>query len=221
MKAETSDRAIEGAVARELEWDPNVGAVHVGVSANDGAVVLTGTVSSYAERLAAAKAAERVYGVRAVADELEVRLGDAVETSDEQITETISRQLEANVVVPGGVKAEVKDGRVTLRGTMEWGFQRDAAERPIEHMRGVYDVSNLIAVKAKGQPQAGDLERLVHEAIERMADLDARSIGVTVRSGTVNLHGHVHSLAERRIAERVAEAAPGVRKVTNDLVVSP
>jgi osmotically-inducible protein OsmY len=221
MKAETSDRAIEGSVARELQWDPKVGAAHVSVSAKNGAVVLTGNVSSYAERLAAVRAAERVYGVRAVADEIEVRLGDAVETSDGQIAETISRQLAASAVVPATVKVEVKDGRVTLRGTVESPHQHDAAERPIEYLRGVYSVRNLIAVKAQGKPQADEIERLVHEAIGRMADLDARSIGVAVRNGTVNLHGHVHSLAERRIAERVAAAASGVRKVTNELAVTP
>jgi osmotically-inducible protein OsmY len=221
MKAGTTDRTIEEAVMLELDWDPEVNAGHVAVSAKDGAVVLTGYTPSYAERRAAVRAAERVYGVRAVADELAVKLADASVCSDAEVAETISRQLQANTVVPDTVKVEVRDGHVTLRGSVEFSHQRDAAERPIDLVRGVYGVRNLIAIKPPRKAKAGEIERRVHEAIGRMADLDARSIGVAVRNGTVHLHGHVHSLAERRTAERAAASAPGVRQVNNDIDVTP
>lgn len=131
------------------------------------------------------------------------------------------RQLRSNPVVPDTVKSEVHNGDVTLRGTVEWSYQRDAAERPVNHLRGVYAVKNLITIKTRLKPKAADIEQRIHEAIGRMADLDARAIGVAVRNGTVHLQGHVHSLAERRMAEYAAASAPGVRKVKNDITVTP
>jgi osmotically-inducible protein OsmY len=221
MKPGTTDKSIEESVMRELEWDPRVRSARIGVSAKDGAIVLAGHVDSYAERLAAVRAAERVYGVRAVADELKVRPDTPRAGSDEEIAETIARQLAHNSVVPDTVEAEVRDGFVTLRGTVEWSHQRDAAERPLEQMCGVYEVTNEIKVNGSAKPKADDIEEQVHQAIARMADLDARSIGVNVRNGTVHLHGNVHSLAERRIAEEAAASAHGVKKVKNEIDVTP
>lgn len=166
-------------------------------------------------------AAERVYGVRGVADEIDVRLPSTSIGGDAEIAAMISRQLRANPFLPETVKVEVKHGHVTLRGTVESVHQRDAAERPIEHVPGVYTVSNLITVKPRSSPDSAEIERAVHEAIGRMAALDARAIGVAVSNGTVNLRGHVHSLAERQVAERTAAAAPGVKKVENEIIVTP
>jgi osmotically-inducible protein OsmY len=223
MKTGTTDKTVEDSVRRELEWDPKVSANHLGVTANEGAIVLMGTVSSHAERLAAVRAAERVYGVRTVADETTVKLPHANVIGDAEIAETIARQLRWNTVVPDTVTADVCDGFVTLRGTVEWSYQRDAAERPINLTRGIYLVTNLITIEPCAQLAATDLEQQVHEAISRMADLDARSIGVTVTdgTGTVHLDGSVHSLADRRIAGHAAASAPGVTEVTNDIVVTP
>lgn len=221
MKSGTTDRTIEESVIRELEWDPRVTARGIGVSAKDGAVVLSGRVDSYAERVGAVRAAERIYGVRAVADELEVKPATPRDGSDAEIAETIARQLACNSVVPDTVEAEVRDGYVTLRGTVEWSHQREAAERPLEQLCGVFGVRNEITLKAPDKPKAADLEEQIHRAIARMADLDARSIGVNVRNGTVHLDGNVHSLAERRIAEEAAASAGGVKKVKNDITVTP
>lgn len=221
MKTGTTDKAVEEAVRRELEWDPKVTADHLGVTANGGAVVLMGAVSSNAERVAAVMAAERVYGVRTVADEISVKLPKANVVADAEIAETIARQLRWNTVVPETVEADVRNGYVTLRGTVEWNYQRDEAARPINFVRGVYLVTNLITVEPRSELALADLEQRVHEAIGRMADLDARSIGVAVSEGTVHLQGSVHSLADRRIAEHAAASAPGVREVKNDLVVTP
>jgi osmotically-inducible protein OsmY len=221
MKTGTTDKTVELAVRRELDWDPKVSADHLGVSAKGGAIVLMGCVSSNAERLAAVRAAERVYGVRTVADETTVELPEANVVGDEEIAETIARQLHWNTVVPDTVQADVRDGFVTLRGTVEWSYQRDAAERPINLVRGIYLVTNLITIEPRAELAAEDLEQRVHEAISRMADLDARSIGVTASDGTVHLQGSVHSLADRRIAQHAASSAPGVREVKNDIVVTP
>jgi osmotically-inducible protein OsmY len=221
MKPGSTDTTIEEAVRRELQWDPTVTATHIDVTTRNGAVALTGNVPTYGERLAAVAAAERVYGVRAVADDIEVKLPGASAGGDAEIAETILRQLSANTRVPDTVKVEVRHGVVTLRGKVEWSYQREAAEWPIELVEGVCAVNNLITITPSARARAADIERNVHEAIGRLADLDARSIGVAVRNGTVRLEGHVHSAMERRIAERAAASAPGVRKVTNDIVVTP
>jgi osmotically-inducible protein OsmY len=198
-----------------------VSADHLGVTAKDGAIVLMGAVSSNAERLAAVRAAERVYGVRTVADETQVELSEANVVGDVEIAETIGRQLQWNTNVPDTVTADVRKGFVTLRGTVEWSYQRDAAEHPANLVRGVYLVTNLITIEPCAELAADELEQQVHEAIGRMADLDARSIGVAASGGTVHLQGSVHSLADRRIAEHAAASAPGVKEVRNDIVVTP
>ncbi len=167
MKPGTIDKTIEESVMRELEWDPRVNATRIGVTTKDGAVVLAGNVDSYAERVGALRAAERVYGVRCVADELEVKPAVPPEGSDTDIAETIARQLSSNSVVPGTVEAEVRHGYVTLRGTVEWSHQREAAERPLEDLRGVYGVRNEITIKARAKPKAADVEQQVHQAIAR------------------------------------------------------
>jgi len=220
MNTATPDETIAAAVRHELDWDPKVNANSLGITATDGSVMLTGSVSSNAEKLAAIKAAERVYGVRTVAAEMTVELPIASVVPDADIAKSISWQLQSNTAVPDTVKADVDSGFVTLRGTVEWSYQRDAAERPVNFVRGISGVTNLITIEPQAQP-THDLGDRIHQAISRMADLDARSIEVEVNDGTVHLHGSVHSLGERRIAEHAAAAAPGVRNVDNELVVTP
>jgi osmotically-inducible protein OsmY len=214
-----NDKELQQEVLRELEWDPAVDAAHIGVSAEDGAVTLTGHVSSYSERLAAVRAAERVYGVKAVADELEVKLPGSAVRDDTDIAEAIAQVLRWNTLVPDTVEAEVRNGFVTLRGDVDWSYQRSAAERAVRDVRGVKGVSNLITVKAKPKPK--DIEQRIADAIRRAANMDARQIWVTTTNGTAVLHGSVHSLYERKVAEREAAAAPGVSKVDNRIVVVP
>jgi osmotically-inducible protein OsmY len=215
------DRRIQEAVMRELEWDPKVDAANIGVSASNGAVTLSGYVSSYSEKMAAIRAAERVYGVKAVADELEIRLPGSMARDDTALAEEIARELEWNTLVPDTVDAEVRNGWVTLRGEVEWTYQRNAAERAVRDVTGVKGVSNLITVKPRVKPRPTEVEQRVQEAIARNADLDARSIWATTTNGVVHLYGHVHSLWEKRVAEEAAEAAPGVEKVENHIVVTP
>jgi osmotically-inducible protein OsmY len=213
------DKALQEAVRRELEWDPKVNAAHIGVIAKDGAVTLTGHVDSYTEKLAAVRAAERVYGVKAVADEIEVRLPGSNVRDDEDLAEAIAEAFRWNEFVPDTVTAEVKNGIVTLRGTAEWEYQRSAAERAVRDLTGVRGVTNLITVEPKVKPS--EIEQRILEAIQRSAALDARQIWVTTTNGNVRLHGHVHSLWEKKIAEEAAASAPGVQKVENDIVVTP
>jgi Predicted periplasmic or secreted lipoprotein len=216
-----SDKTLKEAVMRELEWDPSVEAAHIGVIAKDGAVTLTGKVPTYSQKWAAVRAAERVFGVRAVADELEVKLSSLNTRDDQDIAEQIARTFEWSTTVPDTVEAEVRKGWVTLKGDVDWSYQRDEAERAIRHITGVTGVSNLIVVKPKVKPKPTDVEKRIEEAITREADLDARRIWVTTHNGTAELHGTVHSFWEKRLAEQAAASAPGVAKVENLLAVTP
>ena len=220
METVTSDKTMRDTVVRELDWDPMLDAERIGVSAKDGAIVLSGHDPSYAHTRAAVRAAERVYGVRAVADEIEVKLSGSSVRDDADIAEEITRVMSWSTAVPAAVKAEASKGHVTLRGQVEWGFQRNEAEHAIRYLGVVRSVNNQITIKPPA-PKPADVEDRVGEAIERMADLDARAVWVTTSNGTVHLHGHVHSFAEKRIAERAAASAPGVANVDNDIFVTP
>jgi osmotically-inducible protein OsmY len=215
------DKTIQEQVRRELEWDPEVDSAHIGVAAKDGAVTLTGHVGSYAQKLAAVRAAERVYGVKAVADEIKVKLPNSALRDDTDVAEEIARELLWNTSVPDTVEAEVRNGLVTLRGEVEWPYQRDAAERAVRHIAGVTGVANLIVVKPLTKPNPQEVQRRIAEAIERMAELDARSIEATTSNGTIHLRGVVHTFHEKKLAEMAAKSAPGVQAVRNDIVVAP
>ncbi|MDQ2895030.1 MAG: BON domain-containing protein [Actinomycetota bacterium] len=220
MEGFNPDETMRDAVVRELEWDARLDAQHIGVTATDGAVTLSGHVASYSDRRWAVKAAERVYGVRAVADEIEVKLPAASVRDDSDIAEAITRLLKWSTAIPASVKAEVLKGHVTLRGEVQWQYQRDEVERSIRYLAGVQSVSNAIAIKSH-QVDAADVVQQVGDAIKRMAAIDARSVWVTTSGGTVRLHGHVHSFAERRTAGLAAASAPGVSHVENEVLVTP
>jgi len=220
MKTGTNDKTMHEAVTRELEWDARVDADRIGLSAKDGTIVLSGHVPTYSDRWCAVQAAERVYGVRAVADEIEVKLGVSAVRDDSDIAEDITRALKSHQGIPDGVKAELSNGHVTLRGEVQWAYQKSEAQRSIRYIGGVHNVSNMITIEP-GMPKADDVAERVSDAIERMADLDARSVWVTTRDGSVHLHGHVHSFAERRTAGLAAASAPGVVTVENEIDVTP
>jgi osmotically-inducible protein OsmY len=215
------DTELQKAVRKELEWDPRVDAGHIGVSVEDGAVMLTGHVDSYAERIAAVRAAERVYGVRVVADEIIVEPPFSDPIDDTELAEEIVRRFRWNLLIPDEVTVEVRNGIVTLRGEVRWSFQRKAAERAVRDVRGVRDVDNQITIKPREKPKAEEVERRIADRIKRMADLEARRIWVTTTDGVVHLHGTVHSLHEKRLAEEAALDVPGVTKIENDLTVVP
>ncbi|HEY2577042.1 MAG TPA: BON domain-containing protein [Streptosporangiaceae bacterium] len=215
-----SDSKIREDVIRELSWDPQIPEPDaIGVAVSDGAVTLTGHASTYAEKLAAARAAERVYGVRAVANELTVKLsGEPRDDSD--IARAIAHILEWNVQIPGNrVKARVQAGWVTLDGHVEHDFQRREVDRMVRNVRGVVGVTNSITVTPPVSPARVEAE--IEEAFKREAEIDARHVRVVVSDHTAELYGHVHSMKEASAAKTAAASAPGVAAVEDHLVVSP
>jgi osmotically-inducible protein OsmY len=211
-----NDRTLADDVETELAWDPGLQPENIGVSVHDGAVTLSGFVWSLSEKQAAVRAAERVREVRAVADEIEVRLTDVEQDPD--IAEAILASFRWHTDVPDSVQAEVRDGWVTLRGDVDSNYQRRVAERAAANTRGVTGVTNRITVTPRSD--AADVERRVTDALRRNAALDAEGIWVTTEDSTVTLHGRVHSIQERRAAEDAAWA-PGVSHVHNRITVTP
>ncbi len=209
-----SDLRVRDAVMRQLDWDPEVDASAVGVAARKGTVTLTGFTDTYAGKLEAERAAKRVHGVRAVANEIEVRL--KVGRGDVEIAQDAVRALELRNI-PAGVQAAVHDGHVTLTGTVEWLFQKFSAEGAVRHLCGVRRVLNHIAVR----PQAilHDIRYRIVKALHQHADVDARHIEVAVSGDLVTLTGCVGTWLQRDEAERAAECAPGVARVDNRIVV--
>jgi len=215
-----SDTEIMDDVIDELRWDPQITEPDaIGVAVTDGAVTLTGSVPTYAQKLVAAKAAERVYGVKAVANELKVKLA-GVPRDDSDIARAIAHVLENNVQLPGGkVHARVEGGWVTLDGEVEWGFQRHEVERMVRQVRGVIGVTDTIAVKPSASPQS--VQAVIEETFKREAEIDARHVRVEVSDHTAKLYGHVHSLQEANAARAAAAAARGISRVESHLVISP
>jgi osmotically-inducible protein OsmY len=215
-----SDTEIREDVIDELQWDPQItNPDAIGVAVKDGAVTLTGNVSTYVEKLAAARAAERVYGVKAVANELEVKLAGAPR-DDSDIATAIAHVLDNNVQIPEGkVHARVQSGWVTLTGEVEYEYQRREVERMVRQVRGVTGVTDLITIKPPVSPES--VEAKIEEAFKREAEIDARHVRVEVSDHTAKLYGHVHSLTEASAARAAAASAPGVATVESHLLISP
>lgn len=219
-----TDIEIREDVIRELRWDPQVTDPEaIGVAVKDGAVTLTGNVPTYAQKLAVAAAASRVYGVKAVADELKVRLpGEPRDDAD--IATAIAHVLEWNVSIPEGqVHARVQSGWVTLDGQVEYDFQRHEVERMVRHVRGVVGITNnvTIAPPAPSSAVKSQIEADIEEAFRREAEVDARRVSVDVTDHTARLYGHVHSLKEATAARAAAASAPGIAAVDDHLLVTP
>jgi osmotically-inducible protein OsmY len=215
-----TDAEIREDVILELQWDPQISDPEaIGVAVKDGAVTLTGHTSTYAEKLAAARAAERVYGVKAVANDLTVKLS-GLPRDDSDIATAIAHVLENNVQIPEGrVHARVQAGWVTLEGQVEHAFQRREIERMVRHVRGVAGVTNTITITPPASPER--VEEAIEDTFKREAEVDARHIRVEVSDHTAKLHGQVHSLKEASAARAAAAAAPGVAAVESHLMVRP
>jgi osmotically-inducible protein OsmY len=215
-----TDGEIRDDVIDELQWDPQITDPDaIGVAVQDGAVTLTGSVPTYAEKLYAARATERVYGVKAVANELEVKLAGAPR-DDSQIATAIAHVLENNVQVPEGkVHARVQNGWVTLDGEVEYDYQRREVERMVRQVRGVAGVTDAIKVSPQASPE--QVREVIEDTFEREAEIDARRIGIEVSDHTARLYGQVHSVREASAARAAAAAAPGIAVVESHLVVSP
>ena len=214
-----TDEEIQRDILEELKWDTRVRPNEVGVAVKDGVVTLTGWVDSYLKKMAAEEAAHRVRGVKAVVNDIEVRLPSSAERTDEDLAKAALNALQWEAGVPADkLEVTVSHGWVTLKGEVEYGYQKREAERAVERLSGVRGVINLIRVKPGLSPT--DLKQKIEQALVRNAELDASRITVEVQGSKVILHGTVRSYAEKKAAEEAAWAAPGVSEVENHITIS-
>lgn len=212
------DAGLRQRVIDELTWEPAIDSAHLGVAADDHVVTLTGTVATYHEKIAAERAAERVAGVHAVANDIDVVYPGVHPLTDTDIASSALASLHRLTTLPKHVvDVSVSRRVVTIRGAVEWNFQRQAAEAVVRDLDGVVDVVNLVTVRPRAPRKL--VKQSIERALQRNALLGARTIEVETRGGTIFLSGSVASAQERREAERSAWAAPGVRDVVNRLTV--
>ena len=215
-----TDSQLQKDVIDELKWQPKTRDAEIGVAAKDGVVTLSGSVASYVQRFEAARLAERVNGVRAVADELQVKLPTTSVRTDTDIAHSAVTALKWNIEVPDTrITVRVQEGWITLHGDVDWRYQRTAAEETVQYLTGVKGVNNLITVK---QPAVSPdvVRQQIADALKRSATVDAARVSVeSKQNGTVVLRGTVRSWTERNDAERAAWATPGVAVVQDELAV--
>ena len=214
-----TDKEIQQAVLRELDYEPQVRSTEIGVAVKDGIITLSGNVESYTNRYHAERAAKRVAGVKAIANDLEVHLPSSSERTDEDIARAAVRALKGRNGVPRDqVQVTVSDGRITLEGDVEWQYQREAAAAVVRHLLGVKGVSNLITIKP--HVSSTEIRTKIEAALQRAAALDAQRITVETEGSKVFLRGRVRAWAEREEAEHAAWRAPGVTQVENQITIA-
>ncbi|MBB3387134.1 MULTISPECIES: BON domain-containing protein [unclassified Rhizobium] len=205
-------------VLDELEFDPSIDAANIGVAAENGVITLTGHVSTYAEKEAAERTTRRIKGVKAIAQEIEVRPAGTHKTADDEIAKRAVNTLGWHVTVPkDAVQVKVQNGWITLNGRVEWQYQKTAAADAVRDLSGVVGVSNMIEVT----PHASsvDVKKRIEDAFRRDAEIEAKAININVADGKVTLQGKVKTWSERQAAEHAAWSAPGVRSVEDRLLV--
>lgn len=213
-----TDSQLMSDVQAALDWDPGFDNRGIVVAVKDSVVTLAGYVSSYADKWAAEKAAKNVAGVRALANDIEVKLGTAAQRPDKDIAEAAANALRSNVSVPASdIKAIVNDGWITLEGKVSLWYQKNAAENAVRNLWGVKGIINNIEIKP--QVRAGDVKSKIQQAFHRHATLDANKVNVAVTDGSVTLTGEVSTWYEHDEAAQAAWAAPGVMRVQNMLSV--
>ncbi|OFW36473.1 MAG: ornithine aminotransferase [Acidobacteria bacterium RIFCSPLOWO2_12_FULL_67_14b] len=215
-----TDRQLQEHVQNALDWEPSIDAADIGVSVDNGVVTLRGDVKTYAEKAAAEHVALAVYGVKAVANDINVRLGTGLERSDTDIAQAVVSALRWSSMVPDEkIAVVVTNGWVTLSGQVDWEYQRSASARTVRDLTGVRGVTNAIAVVPHAS--APDVRQKIEAALKRSAEVDARRINVTAADGKVVLSGNVHSWFERDQARRAAWSAPGVTQVDDRIAIVP
>jgi osmotically-inducible protein OsmY len=216
-----SDSEIEKDLLDELRWDPALKDDDVAVSVRDGVVTLAGFVASYADKWKAERVVSRVKGVRAIANDLQVKLPAASQRPDPDIARAAIDALKWDIVVPSDrITVRIENGWLTLDGTVDYYFQRQAAERDVRNLTGVKGVTNLITVHSS-QPASADIKQRIKEALQRNALLDADHITVEIDKSKAILRGTVRSYAEWRSAAMAARNAPGISEVENRLTIDP
>jgi osmotically-inducible protein OsmY len=215
-----SDHQLQQDVLDELEFEPRVNAAHIGVGVNAGVVTLTGFVPSYAEKAAAERAVWRVKGVKALAEEIRVRLPEDKKTADEEIATRAINILKWRVGLPADrIGIKVEKGMITLTGDLDWQHQKAEAGAAVQHLSGVTSVINDIRIRpGVSLPEIKDK---IDKALRRSAELDASRITIRTDGSEVVLGGKVHAWFERDIAERAAWAVPGVTEVSNQILIEP
>jgi len=215
-----TDAQLKQDILAELSWDPAIRSTDVGVIVKDGVVTLTGHLAHYPEKAAVEHAVQRVSGVRAIAIEMDVQLEPGLARNDSDIAASAEHALQWSVLVPSGrIQLMVEKGWLTLRGEVEWDYQRRAAEKAVSDLLGVIGVTNL--VKVKPSVRSALVEKNVHDALARQAERAAKSVKISIDGSTVTLRGSVHSWAERAAVQGAAWSAPGVSTVLNELTVDP
>jgi osmotically-inducible protein OsmY len=215
----SDDQVQQQRVMDELAFDPAVDAAHIGVSARDGVVTLNGHVKTYAAKFAAERAARRVRGVKAVAQEIDVRLPSDKKTADDEIAARAVKLLEWDVVIPpNSIRVKVEHGTVTLTGEVDWAYQRGEAEHDVHRLSGVHLIVNQIRVRPQAQPD--DVRAMIAAAFERTAEHDAASVTIDVRAGAVILGGQVQNWLEHDEALRAAWSVPGVNTVEDHILIA-
>jgi osmotically-inducible protein OsmY len=215
-----TDTELQKDVMAELRWTPSLRASEIGVAVKDGVVTLSGNVDSYIEKSTAEHTAQKVGGVRAVVQKIEVRLPNSFKRTDEEVAEAAINALEWNSWVPKDqIRVKVQNGWVTISGQVDWQYQKNAANDAVCCLIGVVGLTNLVTIKSTVKPE--EIKTGIENAFKRHAALDAKGITVETSDNKVTLKGSVHSLAEKQEALAVAWAAPGICEVENKLIVSP
>jgi osmotically-inducible protein OsmY len=212
------DNELQRDVAAELNWDASIRNEDIAVAVKEGTVTLAGSVDSYAQWYAAGRAAERVKGVRAIANDLKILIPSAKERSDPDIAHAALNALKWDTEVPDEqIKLKIVNGWITLQGDVQRQYQRDAAERVVRALTGVRGVTNAIAIRKT--PTPADVKQHIRDMLKRQAEFDAENVMVEIVEHTAKLRGKVRSFAEKRDAERAAWQTPGVTTVENNLMI--